>query len=183
MLSGSCEPRNSLSSGLEHKLVDTAGIEPASLQCHWSILPLNYRPILKLVGTTLSSVSWTLTHFNQETIGPIDLRSQAGNLHVVIPKLVDEVGVEPTMPELQSGVLPFYDPSIEIGGCLVGINSTVSPTSDASTHYVREPVLRTSQDHLPEYQAIGKVHERGGFGPPTPMTNSCALKRSYLSGN
>jgi len=27
------------------------------------------------------------------------------------------------------------------------------------------------------------VHERGGFGPPTPMTNSCALKRSYLSGN
>ena len=76
-----------------------------------------------------------------------------------------------------------YDPPIEIGGCLVGIYSTVSPTSDASTHYVREPVLRTRQDHLPAYQAIGKVHERGGFGPPTPKTNSCALKRSYLSGN
>ncbi len=25
--------------------------------------------------------------------------------------MVDGVGVEPTMPELQSGVLPFYDPS------------------------------------------------------------------------
>ena len=58
-----------------------------------------------------------------------------------LSQLVDEVGVEPTMPELQSGVLPFYDPSIEIGGCIVGINSTVSPTSDASTHYVGEPVL------------------------------------------
>ena len=72
---------------------------------------------------------------------------------------MDEVGVEPAMPELQSGVLPFYDPSIEIGGCLAGIHSAISPTSDASTHYVREPVLRTSQDQLPEYQAIWKLVE------------------------
>ena len=47
-----------------------------------------------------------------------------------------------------------YDPPIEIGGCIVGINSTVSPTGDASTHNVREPVLRTGQDQLLAYQAI-----------------------------
>lgn len=30
--------------------------------------------------------------------------------------MVDGVGVEPTMPELQSGVLPFYDPSKKMVG-------------------------------------------------------------------
>lgn len=30
--------------------------------------------------------------------------------------MVDGVGVEPTMPELQSGVLPFYDPSKKLVG-------------------------------------------------------------------
>lgn len=28
-----------------------------------------------------------------------------------------------------------------------------------------------------------KMYERDGFEPSTPKTNSCALKRSYLSGN
>ena len=36
----------------------------------------------------------------------------------------------------------------------MGIYPTVSPTGDASTHLVREPVLRTGQDQIPEYQAI-----------------------------
>ena len=85
---------------------------------------------------------------------------------------------------LQAAALLLSYSAIEIGGCLAGIYSAISPTSDASTHYVGEPVLRTGQDQIPEYQAIWiKMYERGGFEPPTPKTNSCALKRSYLSGN
>jgi len=64
----------------------------------------------------------------------------------------------------------------------VGIHSTVSPTSDASTHYVREPVLRTSQDQLPAYQAIWmKMYERGGVEPPMPRTNSWIEPRGATS--
>ena len=55
---------------------------------------------------------------------------------------------------LQAAALLLSYSAIEIGGYLAGIYSAISPTSDASTHYVREPVLRTGQDHLPEYQAI-----------------------------
>ena len=58
---------------------------------------------------------------------------------------------------LQAAALLLSYSAIEIGGCLVGINPTVSPTGDASTHYVREPVLRTGQNQIPEYQAIGKL--------------------------
>ena len=74
---------------------------------------------------------------------------------------------------LQAAALLLSYSAIEIGGCLAGIHSAISPTSDASTHYVREPVLRTGQDQIPEYQAIWKkMYERGGFKPPTPRTNS-----------
>ena len=55
---------------------------------------------------------------------------------------------------LQAAALLLSYSANEIGGCLAGIHSAVSPTSDASTHYVGEPVLRTGQDQIPEYQAI-----------------------------
>ena len=72
-------------------------------------------------------------------------------------------------------------PAIEIGGCLVGINPTVSPTGDASTHHVREPVLRTGQDQLPEYQAIWKLVVRAGVAPAMfPMWQIYSLLRSLL---
>ena len=78
---------------------------------------------------------------------------------------------------LQAAALLLSYSAIEIGGCIVGINSTVSPTSDASTHYVGEPVLRTGQDHLPAYQAIWKMSERGGLKPPMPETNSWSMTK------
>ena len=55
----------------------------------------------------------------------------------------------------------------KIGGCLAGIHSAISPTSDASTHYVREPVLRTGQDQIPEYQAILKLVDLARLEPTT----------------
>ena len=77
-----------------------------------------------------------------------------------------------------------YDPPIEIGGCIVGIYSTVSSTSDASTHYVKEPVLRTGQDHLPAYQAIWK-NVREGWTQTTNARDEQLVndERSYLPAN
>ena len=63
------------------------------------------------------------------------------------------------------------------------VSTPLSPQRAASKPiHVKEPVLRTGQDHLPAYQAIWiKMYERGGFAPPPPRTNSwIETRRSYL---
>ena len=82
---------------------------------------------------------------------------------------------------LQAAALLLSYSAIEIGGCIVGINPTVSPTGDASTHHVREPVLRTGQDQLLAYQAIWKLVVRAGVAPAMfLMWQIYSLLRSLL---
>lgn len=101
MLSGSCEPRNSLSSGLEHRLVDTGRIELPSSQCHWDVLPLNYRPVNW--WTRLESNQQCLS-FNQEyyrsTTRPLKL--------VAVLRVSTPLSPQRAMHQLIMSGNPFY---------------------------------------------------------------------------
>ena len=55
------------------KLVDTAGIEPASLLCQRSILPLNYRPMVGEDGIEPSPSDFQSVVHTEYTILPLKL--------------------------------------------------------------------------------------------------------------
>ena len=73
-------------------------------------------------------------------------------------KMVDGVGVEPTMPELQSGVLPFYDPSKEL---LVGRDGFEPPTFRVSAEGSNQ------LSYLP-------MESEGGIEPPFAVLQTAA---------
>lgn len=102
-------------------MVELRGIEPLFLECHPSVLPLNYNPNvagLSHAVTQLSrgNVSPSGTHSGNRTPQPLHYRERSANELREPPNMVRWEGIEPYLCHVTAALLPnSYPPHSKLG--------------------------------------------------------------------